>query len=123
MKTCMFTLGAMALATSLILAQEGPGGPDKGKGPGKGKRPNPEQIFKKLDTDANNSISLDEFKASPMAQRDEAKAEEIYKKIDADSDGAVTLEEFKSHRPPHRKGGPDGPGKGKGKGKAGPPAQ
>jgi hypothetical protein len=92
-------------------------------GPGKGKRPNPEEIFKKLDADADGSMTLDEFKKSPMAQKDEAKAEEIYKKIDANSDGSVTLEEFKAHRPPHRPGGPGGPGKGgKGKGEGGPPS-
>ena len=72
----------------------------------------PEQIFKKLDTNADKLLSLDEFKASPMAKKNPEKAEEIYKKIDADSNNEVTLEEFKAHRqPPHG----DRPGKGKGK--------
>lgn len=113
MKTCIYTLSAMVIAASLSLAQDGP------DGPGKGKRPNPEEIFKKLDADADGSVTLDEFKKSPKGQKDEAKAEEIYKKVDANSDGSVTLEEFKAHRPPHHPGGPGKGGKRKGEG--GPP--
>lgn len=130
MKTCIYTLSAMAIATSLSFAQDGPkgpGGPGGPDGSGKGKRPNPEEIFKKLDADADGSMTLDEFKKSPIGQKDEAKAEEIYKKIDANSDQKVTLEEFKTHRPPHRPrgpGGPGGPGEGgKGKGEGGPPTE
>ena len=109
MKSGIFTLSALAIATSLTLAQEPPKG---GGGPGgpKRERPNPEVIFKKLDANNDGSISLEEFKAGPRAQKDPAKAEEIFKKIDADGDGKVTLEEFKAHRPPHRQGGPGGPG-------------
>lgn len=120
MKSITYTLGVLAAAATLGFGQDqppkgprGPGGPD---GPGKGKRPPLEAVFKKLDSDSSGSISLDEFKAGPRAQKDPAKAEEIFKKIDADSDGSVTLEEFKSHRPPH------GPGKGKRKGGGGDPA-
>lgn len=125
MKTCIHTLSALVIAASLSFAQDGPkgpggpGGPGGPDGPGKGNRPNPEEIFKKLDADADGSVTLDEFKKSPRAQKDEAKAEEIYKKIDTNSDGSVTLEEFKAHRPPHRPGGPGKGGKGKGEG--GPP--
>ena len=71
----------------------------KPKKPGKGERPNPEEAFKKLDTNSDGSLSLDEFKASPRGKKDPAKAEEIYKKIDKDSDGKVTLEEFKAQGP------------------------
>ena len=108
MKTCIYTLGAMAIAASLCFGQDG----EPPKGPGKGKRPNPEEIFKKLDTNNDASLSLDEFKAGPRAQKNPAKAEEIFKKMDADSSGGVSLEEFKSFRPPHppRKGkGDDAP--------------
>lgn len=136
MKTCIYTLSALAAAASLSFGQDqppkGPGGPHGPGGPDKGKRPTPEEIFKKLDTNNDGSLSLEEFKAGPMAQHDPAKAEEVFKKMDADGNGSVSLEEFKSHRPPphgpHGPGGPGGPEKGKGKGDGGdppppPPAQ
>jgi hypothetical protein len=131
MKTWITTLSALALATALSFAQDKPPGPPEGgpggKGPrdGGGKRPNPEEIFKKLDANADGSISLDEFKAGPAGQRDAAKAEEVFKKIDADGNGNVSAEEFKAHRPPPRGGGPGGdrppggPGGGEGKGPGG----
>ena len=122
MKTCIHTLGAMAIAASLCFGQDGqpPKSPGGSGGPGKGNHPKPEEIFKKLDTNSDGSLSLDEFKAGPRAQKDPAKAEEIFKKIDSDSSGSVSLEEFKAHRPPHPPGGP-GKGKGKGKGEGGAP--
>ncbi|QTN32627.1 EF-hand domain-containing protein [Akkermansiaceae bacterium] len=101
MKTYLHIIGAMAIATSLTCAQDGPKGPKK---PGKG-RPNPEAIFKKLDADGSGAVSLDEFKAGPRGKENPEKAEEIFKKIDKDGNGELSLEEFKSHRPPH-KGGP-----------------
>ena len=120
MKTTITLLSALALATSLSFGQEQPAGPPKGPGGpgGPGKRPNPEEIFKKLDTDNDGALSLDEFKASPIGQLDTTKAEEVFKMLDADADGGITLEEFKKARPPHP-GGPGGPGKG-GPGKGGP---
>jgi len=116
MKTCIHILGAMAIATSLTFAQDGPKGPKGPDGPGK-KRPDPEKVFKKLDADSSGSVSLEEFKAGPRAKEDPAKAEEIFKKIDKDGNGELSLEEFKSHRPPHRRG----PGKRGGDGA--PPAE
>jgi hypothetical protein len=123
MKTYISTLSALAVATSLSLAQDKPAGPPRGPGgPNGPKRPAPEEVYKKLDANADGSVTLDEFKAGPRAGKDPDKAAEIYKKIDANADGSVTLEEFKAFRPPHRPGGPGGPGgPGKGgKGKGGP---
>lgn len=117
MKTCIHTLGALAIAASLCFGQDGqaPKGPGGSDGEGK-KHPKPEAVFKKLDTNGDSSLSLDEFKAGPRGQKDPTKAEEVFKKIDSDSSGSVSLEELKAHRPPHP---PGGPGKGKGKGKGG----
>jgi Ca2+-binding EF-hand superfamily protein len=93
MKTYIQTLSIMALAASLSCGGEAPAaGKEK-------KRPEPEQIFKKLDVDGNGSISLEEFKAPPKAKKDEAKAEQVFKKFNADhSDGGINLQEFKDGR-------------------------
>lgn len=111
---CMF--GALALAVSLSFAQDAPADPaqEPGKkgGPDKGRRPNPEALFKKLDTNADGSLTLDEFKAGPLGKKDPAKAEAAFKKLDGDADGKVTLDEFKKNRP--QPGGQPGKGPRKG---------
>ena len=116
MKSLITTLGALAFAGSLSLAEDKPPGPPPGGPGGPGGRPNPEEAFKKLDANNDGSVSLDEFKASPRAQKDAARAEEMFKKMDKDSSSGLSLEEFKSGRPqrPGGPGGPDGPGGGKG---------
>lgn len=60
----------------------------------KGEKKDPEVMFKKLDGNADGSVSLDEIKAGKMGQKDPAKAEAMFKKKDKDSDGKLTLEEF-----------------------------
>ncbi len=94
MKTCIQTFGILAIAASLSYGEDAPAKPDKPKGP------NPEEMFKKLDANADGSVTLEEFKAAPKAQKDPAKAEEKFKKMDADSSGGVSLEEFKAAGPP-----------------------
>ncbi len=103
MKTCIQTLGILALAASLSYAEEA--APKGGKGKG-----GPEAMFKKLDADGSGSISLEEFKASPRGQKAPDKAEAAFKKINADgSEDGISLEEFKAA--PKGKGarGPKGP--------------
>jgi hypothetical protein len=127
MKKLLSTLCVVSLASTLALADDkpaapppgGPGGPGKDGKDGKGGRPNAEEAFKKLDTNGDGTISLEEFKAGPRAQKEPDKADEAFKRIDKDGDGKVTLEEFKAGRPPRgpgkdgpRPGGPEGPGKG-----------
>lgn len=97
MKICIQTLGILAIAASLSYGQDAP------KKEGR-KQPDPEKLFKKLDSDGNGSISLDEFKASPRGQKDPAKAEEGFKRIDTDGSGGISPEELKSHKPNHAPG-------------------
>lgn len=54
----------------------------------------PEETFKRLDTNSDNAVDLEEFKAGPMGKKDPAKAEEIFKKRDKNADGKLTLEEM-----------------------------
>ncbi len=68
--------------------------------PGKAKR-DPAEMFKKLDGNSDNSISLEEMKDSPMGKKDATKAEETFKKMDKDSDGKVTMEEWKAAHEGH----------------------
>jgi hypothetical protein len=100
-KLIITTLGALALATTLAFAEDKPGGRRGHHQPG--------EIFKKLDTNNDDSISEAEFKAGPRAQKDPARAAEIFNKMDKDNNGSVTKEEIKAGRP-H-----GGPGKGRGR--------
>jgi hypothetical protein len=102
MKNCIKTLGILAIASSFALAQDAP---KKERG-----QRNPEAAFKKLDTDGDGSLSLEEFKASPRAKKNETRATEVFGKMDADSNGSVSLDEFKAKASDNGKGG-----KGKGR--------
>ena len=88
MKSCIQILGIIALATSLSFGED--------KAPKEKKTPDPEKTFKKLDTDNNGSLSLEEYKASPMGTRAGDKAEPKFKKLDTDGNGSVNLDEFKA---------------------------
>lgn len=117
MKSLVTTIGALAFATTLSIAQDQPAGPPpEGTPPKEHKRPSPEEIFKGLDKDGNGTVNLGEFKGGRMGQRDPAKAEEIFKKMDKDANGELTFDEFKAgrpQRPPGERGkGGHGPGKG-----------
>ena len=56
----------------------------------------PEDLFKKLDSNNDGKLSLEEFKAGPAAQKDPTKAEAKFKKMDTNNHGFLTLEEFKA---------------------------
>lgn len=109
----ILTLSALVISASLALAAEGdkPKKPGPGGKPGEGKRPNPEEMFKKLDANADGSVSKDEFKAAPFAQKEPEKADKMFAFKDTDKDGKLTKEEFLK-RPEGGKGGKPGqPGK------------
>ena len=100
MKSSIQILGIIALSTSLSFGEE--------KAPKEKKTPDPEKTFKKLDTDNNGSLSLEEYKTSPMGTKAGDKAEPKFKKLDADGNGSVNLDEFKA-------GSTGGKAKGEGK--------
>ncbi|MBI3408916.1 MAG: EF-hand domain-containing protein [Planctomycetes bacterium] len=72
----------------------------KGKGKGKGKLGNPEQIFKKLDTNNDGKLSKDEFMKMADRVKDAEKAakfksvlERAWTKLSVND--AITLDQFK----------------------------
>jgi hypothetical protein len=83
------------------LAFAAPSDTPKKQKPAKGDRQkaNATQLFKKLDTNTDGHLTLEEFKSGPKGQKNPAKAEEFYKKADKDSDGKLTLEEFRPRAP------------------------
>ena len=124
MKKLISSLGVLALASALSLAEDKPPVPPppggEPGGPRDGRRPPPEEMFKRLDTNGDGTVSLEEFKAGPRGQRNPERAEEAFKRMDKDGDGKLTLEELKQGRPPRGPGGPEGGG-GKHGGPAGEP--
>lgn len=79
-------------------------------GEGGPNRPNPAEIFKKLDADGSGSISKAEFMGTERAQQNPEMAGKHFDKLDADGSGDITRDEF-AQRPNRgdRRGGGDGP--------------
>ncbi len=102
MKVITTLLTVLALTSfTLNAAEEGAKKPAEEGAPKKAaeegaKKPkgNPEEMFKKLDKDANGSVSKEEFLAGPFGKKDPTKAEETFKKKDKDGDGSLSKEEF-----------------------------
>jgi hypothetical protein len=91
----ILTLSALFVSASLALAADEakPKKPGEG-GKGDGKRPDPAEMFKKLDTNADGSVSKDEFMAGPQAKENAERAGKMFEFKDADKDGKLTKEEF-----------------------------
>jgi Ca2+-binding EF-hand superfamily protein len=66
---------------------------------GEKKRPDPEQIFKKKDTNGDAALSLEEYKAG-MPEKALTRADERFKKLDSSGDGKLSLDEFKAGMKP-----------------------
>lgn len=60
----------------------------------KGAKRSPEEVFKKMDANADGKVSKEEYLASPAAKKDAAKAETAFAAKDKDKDGSLTKEEF-----------------------------
>jgi hypothetical protein len=62
-------------------------------GPAKGARKDPEQRFKKLDTNGDGALTLQEMKGK--GKKDGAKIEKRFSKLDRNGDGKLSLDELK----------------------------
>lgn len=89
MKKLITILAALAVSVSFATAADAAKKEAKKAGAGTA-----EERFKKLDTNGDGFISLEEFKASPGGQKAGEKADEIFKKKDKDGDGKLSPEEF-----------------------------
>ncbi len=89
--TSFLAILALSAVTSFAAEGDAPKKPEGDKGKPK---MNPEEMFKRLDTDKDGKVSKAEFMASPNAKKDEAKATERFGKMDKNSDGSLTLEEL-----------------------------
>lgn len=111
MKPILLSLLAVPFFAVAVQAQDAK--PEKPNKP----KMDPAEAFKKMDTNADASVTLEEFKASPRWKKNADKADEAFKKRDKDSDGKLTLEEFTAK--PER---PGKPGKAEKPAKEAPPA-
>lgn len=80
----------LATITAALIPALAQAKPDGERPECKGEHPNPEQIFKDLDTDESGSISQDEA-------ADAKRLAEHFDEIDADGDGEITKQEFGQH--------------------------
>lgn len=55
----------------------------------------PEEMFKKLDTNGDGKLTVDEFVGKRTGEKAD-KAKERFAKLDKDSDGSLTLAEFEA---------------------------
>ncbi|QIF05826.1 EF-hand domain-containing protein [Roseimicrobium sp. ORNL1] len=110
----ILTLGALLLSASLTFAADG----DKPRKPAEGgARPNPEELFKKLDANSDGAISKEEYLASPRAKENAERAEKSFTARDKDKDGKLSKEEFTA-KPEGGRGGDRGGKKPEGDGAA-----
>ena len=99
MKSLITTLAALAVASSFAAAQEAkPAAPAETKPAADAAKPrrDPAEVFKKMDANSDNAITLEEFKAVGIGKKDPAKGEAQFKRKDKDGDGKLSLEEFKA---------------------------
>lgn len=103
MKKLTTFLTVLAATAGFALAQDTTPAPScpAHQGPGGHKQRDPEAFFKKLDTNNDGAVSMDEFKASRMGQKDPSKAEARFKQLDTNGDASLSLDELKAghHKP------------------------
>jgi hypothetical protein len=97
MKSIMPLLAVLAVSSTLALADDKPAAPATGAAdataPAKPKR-DPAETFKKLDTNGDGKLTLEEFLAGPQGKKDPDKAKAYFQKLDKDNTGSITLEQW-----------------------------
>src|ERR1700733_11488 len=101
MKSITSILAVLALGTTLAIADDAKTEPattttTPATAPAKPKA-DPAEQFKKLDTNGDGKVTLEEWMASKRAQKDPDKAKEAFQKKDKGNKGYLTLEEFAGH--------------------------
>ncbi len=109
MKRIFTILSALIVSATFAIAEDKPAAPGAGDAKPADAKPadakpaapagekpkhDPEEMFKKRDTNGDGSISKEEFLAGA---KDAAKGEEAFKRKDKDGDGKLTKEEFAAH--------------------------
>ncbi len=104
MKRIFTILSALLVSATFAIAEDKPAAPGAGDAKPADAKPaapagekpkhDPEEMFKKRDTNGDGSISKEEFLAGA---KDAAKGEEAFKRKDKDGDGKLTKEEFAAH--------------------------
>ena len=102
MKSITSILAVLALGTTLALADDAKTEPatttttPSTTAPAKPKA-DPAEMFKKLDTNGDGKVTLEEWMATKRAQKDPDKAKEQFQKKDKGNKGYLTLEDFVGH--------------------------
>jgi len=104
MKSITSILAVLVIGSTLALADDKPAAPAAPAAPGAPTAPaagdagkpkkDPSEIFKKLDTNGDGKLSLDEFMAGPQGKKDPDKAKAYFQKIDKDNTGFITLDQW-----------------------------
>ena len=87
-------IGACLLAATIGWSAVGAMAADEEKKKPERKRPNPEEYFKKMDTNQDGKLSLEEFTAGKEGEHLK-RSTQIFARLDKNGDKAVTLEEMK----------------------------
>ncbi|MEM7145760.1 MAG: EF-hand domain-containing protein [Verrucomicrobiota bacterium] len=125
MKKVLSTVGLcsalfVGFAFVATAGEKGAGSDKDGKRGGAGaggQRPDPAEMFGKMDADGSGGISLEEFKNNPRAKNapDPSKVDARFNHLDADGSGEVSQEEFAAAmKKMAGRGGKGGAGGGKG---------
>ncbi|MEW4486863.1 EF-hand domain-containing protein [Thalassoglobus sp. JC818] len=102
LRLALLSLVFVGIATSLYAAEEKKAD---------AKKADPEKVFKRLDKNADGSLTWEEFKVRPSktektaeeTKKQETRLKTLFARMDQDKDKKVTLEEYKKPAPAKKK--------------------